>query len=130
MKNNETEKTILTEKTSGITVLSLVCIAATVLAALLLYLSNVRVPFMMDDLWYSTDLRDGSIYKYQLICRYEMVYNEESTSTHFFYIYLKDNDRRTVELIERLTGITIDELVHYNYDDYGYYEDEYYIEPY
>ena len=60
MKNNETEKTILTEKTSGITVLSLVCIAATVLAALLLYFSNVRVPFMMDDLWYSTDLRDGS----------------------------------------------------------------------
>lgn len=73
---------------------------------------------------------DGNIYKYQLICRYEMVYNEESTSTHFFYIYLKDNDRRTVELIERLTGITIDELVNYNYDDYGYYEDEYYIEPY
>ena len=72
----------------------------------------------------------GDIYKYQLICRYEMVYNEESTSTHFFYIYLKDNDRRTVELIERLTGITIDELVNYNYDDYGYYEDEYYIEPY
>ncbi len=59
MKTNEPEKRILSEKTPGITVLSVLCIAMTVLAALLLYCSNVKVPFMMDDLWYSTDLRDG-----------------------------------------------------------------------
>ena len=41
-------------------VLSVICLTATVLAALLLFLSNVKIPFMMDDLWYSTDLRDGS----------------------------------------------------------------------
>ena len=40
-------------------ILSIACLTGVVAAALLLFLSNVRVPFMMDDLWYSTDLRDG-----------------------------------------------------------------------
>ena len=60
MKNSDTEKITVSEKTSGMTVLSSACMAMTVLAALLLYFSNVKIPFMMDDLWYSTDLRDGS----------------------------------------------------------------------
>ena len=70
---------------------------------------------------------NGNIYKYQIICRYEMLYNEESSSTHFFYLYLQENDSKTVELIEKLTGLTIDEFANYNYD---YYEDVYYTEPY
>ena len=59
MNNNKQENEILNAKTPGITVLPFVCATVTVLAALLLYCSNVKVPFMMDDLWYSTDLRDG-----------------------------------------------------------------------
>ena len=59
MKKNEKEKRILSGITPLATALSLVCVTATVLAALLLFFSNVKVPFMMDDLWYSTDLRDG-----------------------------------------------------------------------
>lgn len=59
MKKIEKEKRIIFGMTPLAAVLSLVCVTATVLAALLLFLSNVRVPFMMDDLWYSTDLRSG-----------------------------------------------------------------------
>ena len=32
-----------------------------VVSVFLLFFANVHIPFMMDDLWYSTDLRDGSV---------------------------------------------------------------------
>lgn len=60
MNKGEKENRISAEITPNAAVLSVICLTATVLAALLLLLSNVKIPFMMDDLWYSTDLRDGS----------------------------------------------------------------------
>ena len=60
MNKGEKENRISWEITPCKAVLSVICLTATVLAALLLFLSNVKIPFMMDDLWYSTDLRDGS----------------------------------------------------------------------
>ncbi len=61
MNKGEKENRISREITSHEAVLSVICVTATVLAALLLFLSNVKVSFMMDDLWYATDLRDGSM---------------------------------------------------------------------
>ena len=60
MKKNEKENRISAAITPYAAVLSVICVTVTVLAVLLLFWSNVMVPFMMDDLWYSTDLRDGS----------------------------------------------------------------------
>ncbi len=60
MNKGEKENRTSREITPYAAVLSVICATATVLAAFLLFFSNVRVPFMMDDLWYSTDLRDGS----------------------------------------------------------------------
>ena len=59
MNKGEKENRISAGITPYAAVLSVICVTATVLAALLLFFSNVKVPFMMDDLWYSTDLRDG-----------------------------------------------------------------------
>ncbi|MBO4882998.1 MAG: hypothetical protein J5570_05765 [Lachnospiraceae bacterium] len=60
MNKGEKENRISKEITPYAAVLSVICVTATVLTALLLFFSNVRIPFMMDDLWYATDLRDGS----------------------------------------------------------------------
>jgi hypothetical protein len=60
MNKGEKENRISAGITPYAAVLPVICVTATVLAALLLFASNVKVPFMMDDLWYSTDLRDGS----------------------------------------------------------------------
>ena len=60
MNKGEKENRTSWEITPCEAVLPVICVTATVLAAFLLFCSNVRIPFMMDDLWYSTDLRDGS----------------------------------------------------------------------
>ena len=60
MNKVEKENRTSREMTPFAAVLSVICVTATVLAAFLLFCSNVRIPFMMDDLWYSTDLRDGN----------------------------------------------------------------------
>ncbi|MBO7531633.1 MAG: hypothetical protein J6T50_07500, partial [Lachnospiraceae bacterium] len=60
MNKGEKENRTSREITPHEAVLPVICVTATVLAAFLLFCSNVRIPFMMDDLWYSTDLRDGS----------------------------------------------------------------------
>ncbi|MBQ3852676.1 MAG: hypothetical protein II760_04775, partial [Lachnospiraceae bacterium] len=74
---------------------------------------------------YGVNSLDQRYYAVQIVCQYEMVYNEYASGMHYFYINVGENDTATIRMIEKLTGISIDEFTDHgdyiDYDEWYYY---------
>ncbi|MBO4882997.1 MAG: hypothetical protein J5570_05760 [Lachnospiraceae bacterium] len=57
---------------------------------------------------YGVNYMDQRYYAVQIQCSYEMIYNEYSSGSHYFYIVVGEKDTATVRMIERLTGMPVD----------------------
>ena len=68
---------------------------------------------------YGVNYIDQKYYAVQIQCSYEMIYNEYSSGSHYFYILVGEKDTATVRMIERLTGMPVDSFM--DQDDLYYY---------
>ncbi len=57
---------------------------------------------------YGVNYLDQRYYAVQIMCSYEMIYNQYSSGSHYFYIVVGEKDTATVRMIERLTGMPVD----------------------
>ena len=74
---------------------------------------------------YGVNSLDQRYYAVQIVCQYEMVYDEYASGMHYFYINVGENDTATIRMIEKLTERSIDEFTDHgdyiDYDEWYYY---------